>query len=140
MSLQCWSKRWSDKASPASSERGLMGLKLVKPAALAIRTSSLLGNYHVVRTTQGRGLFGNLRMTSNHINTTPTQERISLHKPFLLDPIPGAELYADGTSHRETRDWVSELELEEVSRLTQLASSQGQAPRILILYGSLRER
>lgn len=115
-----------------------MALELVKSVKYAIRPHYKATSHYTACAVQIRGLFGHSRMSSNHIDSG--LERSLLYKPFLLDPVPGAELRADGSIHREDRDWVSELELDEVSRLTDLASSQGQPPRILVLYGSLRER
>ncbi|KAJ9094931.1 hypothetical protein QFC21_005723 [Naganishia friedmannii] len=59
------------------------------------------------------------------------------HKAYSLSPIPGAETLADGSKAVDTEDWVGKLELAAVSALHQQRSDK---LKVLVLYGSLRER
>lgn len=62
---------------------------------------------------------------------------VDAYKPFLLSPIPGAEVDTDGSTIVEP-DWTAELELDTVKAL---AESREDGPlRVLVLYGSLRHR
>lgn len=62
---------------------------------------------------------------------------VDAYKPFLLSPIPGAEVDGDGGPAVEA-DWTADLELDTVKQLVE--SSQGEPLRVLVLYGSLRNR
>ena len=57
------------------------------------------------------------------------------YQPFLRSPVPGAEL-KDGVLAVE-EDWTETVELETATELTRTA---GRRLRVLVLYGSLRER
>ncbi|KAJ9115476.1 hypothetical protein QFC22_005234 [Naganishia vaughanmartiniae] len=59
------------------------------------------------------------------------------HKAYTLSPIPGAETLTDGSKAIDTEDWVEKLELEAVSALHQ---QRNEKLKVLVLYGSLRER
>lgn len=59
------------------------------------------------------------------------------HKAYSLSPIPGAETLADGTKAVDAEDWVERLELEAVSALHR---QRDEKLKVLVLYGSLRER
>lgn len=62
---------------------------------------------------------------------------VDAYKPFLLSPIPGAEVDGDGSPAIEP-DWTADLELDTVKALAE--SSRGEPLRVLVLYGSLRHR
>jgi hypothetical protein len=64
---------------------------------------------------------------------------ISPYEPFLLSPIPGAE--RDSTGELAIgEDWTAELELETAQAFAAARSREGGRLRVLVLYGSLRER
>lgn len=64
---------------------------------------------------------------------------ISPYEPFLLSPIPGAE--RDSTGELAVgEDWTAELELETAQAFAAARSKEGGRLRVLVLYGSLRER
>lgn len=69
----------------------------------------------------------------------------STYRPFLLSPIPGAESKpsSDGTSGKhEEPDWTLEAveDLEAARALGNAVFGQQGGLRVLVLYGSLRER
>jgi hypothetical protein len=64
---------------------------------------------------------------------------LQVYRTFLLSPIPGAEKGADGEYAVDKEDWVQGLELDEVKRMTD-GLPEGKKIKILVLYGSLRER
>lgn len=63
----------------------------------------------------------------------------SVYRPFLLSPIPGAERGKDGTLAVDEGDWVRDLELDGVKQMAR-SLPDGRRVKILVLYGSLRER
>jgi len=77
-------------------------------------------------------------MTS--VNPFPAiAEDDEVYRPFLKSPIPGAERGPDGELAVDKEDWVQGLELDETKRMVQTLP-EGRRVKILILYGSLRER
>lgn len=58
------------------------------------------------------------------------------YKPFLLSPVPGAESDANGPITEP--DWTKSLELETVKSFLQCCPEPHL--KVLVLYGSLRER
>ena len=78
-------------------------------------------------------------------DTQPQYHNISTdetaYQPFLQSPIPGAEKGPDGEYLVDEEDWVQGLELDEVKGMTsRLAEQGGRRVKVLVLYGSLRER
>lgn len=63
----------------------------------------------------------------------------SSYEPFLLSPIPGAERDANGEL-AISDDWTADLELETVRQFAETSSKEGGPLKVLVLYGSLRER
>jgi hypothetical protein len=61
------------------------------------------------------------------------------YEPFLLSPIPGAERNAEGELH-ESEDWTADLVLETARQFAETGAGSGGRLRVLVLYGSLRER
>jgi hypothetical protein len=83
-----------------------------------------------------------LRLRCRKSPTTSLIRRLSVmslnpHKAYSLSPIPGAETLADGTKAVDAEDWVERLELEAVSALHR---QRDEKLKVLVLYGSLRER
>ena len=65
----------------------------------------------------------------------------TVYQTFLQSPIPGAEKGPDGEYMVDQEDWVQGLELDEVKGMTsRLAEQGGRRVKVLVLYGSLRER
>lgn len=60
------------------------------------------------------------------------------YKPFLSSPVPGAEAAEDG-EFATSEDWTQALELDRTRALAR-AGLEGRALKVLVLYGSLRER
>lgn len=58
------------------------------------------------------------------------------YRPFLLNEIPGAELNDNGQPATEP-DWTKDLELTTTTELARQAEGR---LKVLVLYGSLRER
>jgi hypothetical protein len=63
----------------------------------------------------------------------------TVYQPFLLSPIPGAEKTPDGELAVDKEDWVQGLELDHVKEMVK-SVPEGRRVKILIMYGSLRER
>ncbi|KAG7535898.1 hypothetical protein FFLO_03644 [Filobasidium floriforme] len=63
----------------------------------------------------------------------------TIYQPFLLSPIPGAEKTPDGELAVDKDDWVQGLELDHVKEMVK-SVPEGRRVKILIMYGSLRER
>jgi hypothetical protein len=63
----------------------------------------------------------------------------TIYQPFLLSPIPGAEKTPDGELAVDRDDWVQGLELDHVKEMVK-SVPESRRVKILILYGSLRER
>jgi len=61
------------------------------------------------------------------------------YQPFLLDVVPGAERTAEGRLAVEP-DWTEHLELDSTKRLVRDVMGTQRQLRVLVLYGSLRER
>jgi hypothetical protein len=59
------------------------------------------------------------------------------YRPFLLSPVPGAEL-VDGAP-AVSEDWTAELDLITAVQFAR-AALRGRQLKVLVLYGSLRER
>lgn len=59
------------------------------------------------------------------------------YKVYTVSPIPGAETLSDGSKAVDAEDWVKELDLEAV---TQMHQARSEKIKVLVLYGSLRER
>jgi hypothetical protein len=64
---------------------------------------------------------------------------MSTYEPFLLSPIPGAEKHANGEV-AVSDDWTADLGLETVRQFAEDRSKEGGPLKVLVLYGSLRER
>jgi hypothetical protein len=63
---------------------------------------------------------------------------IAAYQPFLLDVVPGAETTADGERAVEP-DWTQHLELDAAKQLVR-DTMPNRRLKVLVLYGSLRER
>lgn len=59
------------------------------------------------------------------------------YKIYRASPIPGAETLPDGSKAVDAVDWVQDLDLEAV---TKMHEARNEKIKILVLYGSLRER
>lgn len=59
------------------------------------------------------------------------------YKVYAVSPIPGAETLPDGTKAVDAVDWVTDLDLEAVTKMHQ---ARNEKIKVLVLYGSLRER
>lgn len=59
------------------------------------------------------------------------------YKVYTVSPIPGAETLPDGTKAVDAGDWVKDLDLEAVTKMHQ---TRNEKIKVLVLYGSLRER
>lgn len=59
------------------------------------------------------------------------------YKIYRASPIPGAETLADGSKAVDDQDWVQGLDLEAV---TKMHEARNEKVKVLVLYGSLRER
>ena len=59
------------------------------------------------------------------------------YKVYRASPIPGAETLADGSKAVDGEDWVQGLDLDAV---TKMHEARSEKIKILVLYGSLRER
>jgi hypothetical protein len=59
------------------------------------------------------------------------------YKVYTVSPIPGAETLPDGSKAVDAEDWVKELDLEAVTKMHQASNEK---VKVLVLYGSLRER
>ena len=57
------------------------------------------------------------------------------YRPFLLSPVPGAEVDEDGPIVEP--DWTAELELDTVKAISKASD---EPLKVLVLYGSLRDR
>jgi hypothetical protein len=64
---------------------------------------------------------------------------IAAYQPFLLDVVPGAEMTADGERAVES-DWTQHLELDAAKQLVCDTMGPHRRLKVLVLYGSLRER
>lgn len=62
---------------------------------------------------------------------------IDSYKIYRASPIPGAETLADGSKAVDDQDWVQGLDLEAV---TKMHEARNEKVKVLVLYGSLRER
>lgn len=71
--------------------------------------------------------------------TIDKAETSNSYEPFLLSPMPGAEKDGEGVPI-ESEDWTADLELETVRSFAETSSKTGGRLRVLVLYGSLRER
>jgi hypothetical protein len=80
-------------------------------------------------------------MTDTHTQYPNISTDETAYQPFLQSPVPGAEKGSDGKYVVDEEDWVQALELDEVKRMTsRLAEQGGRRVKVLVLYGSLRER
>lgn len=70
------------------------------------------------------------RVSSIAMSTDP-------YKVYTLSPIPGAETLPDGSKAVDAEDWVEQLDLKAV---TKMHSARNKRIKVLVLYGSLRER
>lgn len=61
-----------------------------------------------------------------------------VYQPFLLDPVPGAEVTAKGERAIE-HDWTADCDLETAKRTAETLLGERRI-KVLVLYGSLRER
>jgi hypothetical protein len=59
------------------------------------------------------------------------------YKIYRASPIPGAETLSDGSKAVDGEDWVQGLDLEAV---TKMHAARAEKVKVLVLYGSLRER
>jgi hypothetical protein len=75
-----------------------------------------------------------IRMSSNETHLQPT----AFYQPFLLSPIPGAELVS-GVPAVDQSDWTSQLDLGTAIDFSKQVWGD-HALKIMVLYGSLRER
>jgi hypothetical protein len=100
-----------------------------RPSAL-----SIIGNgaAHTPRNTLAR----NLAQQSNSMAILTNDKA---YQPFLLDVIPGAECTADGQPAVEP-DWTEHLELGSTKELARRSLGVQRRLKVLVLYGSLRER
>lgn len=86
-------------------------------------TSAIRGITHVEPDAEYS--FRSLALTEEEDDTKVRQ----LYRPFLLSP------------HQSANDWVSKLELSTVTKLAEESLHQtGERLRVLVLYGSLRQR
>lgn len=67
-----------------------------------------------------------------------TQKESERYQPFLLSPIPGAE--NDGNSLAVSEDWTADLDLDRAKEFAVNNTGTKGRLRILVLYGSLRQR
>ena len=83
-----------------------------------------------------RRIMTNTQTQYPNISTDETE-----YQTFLQSPIPGAEKGPDGEYVVDQEDWVQGLELDEVKGMTsRLAEQGGRRVKVLVLYGSLRQR
>ncbi len=81
-----------------------------------------------------------LRTIFHHVkhNNMAIQPDTEVYRPFLLSPVPGAEQDISGVPAVEP-DWTTELELDTTKALAG-SLRNGKRLKVLVLYGSLRER
>jgi hypothetical protein len=65
------------------------------------------------------------------------RDLVDEHKPFLLDVVPGAETGPDGPYQEE--DWTRDVDLQGATTFSRGVWGEERL-RVLVLYGSLRER
>lgn len=65
-------------------------------------------------------------------------EKLSAYTPYLLSPIPGAEL-KNGTPAVDELDWTRKLDLGTTIEFAKAVLGDHKL-NVLVLYGSLRER
>jgi hypothetical protein len=70
-------------------------------------------------------------------NTLSMTITMDPYRPHLLPIVPGAEVGPDGTHQEE--DWTHNIDLKEATALS-LRVWGAEPLRVLVLYGSLRER
>lgn len=98
----------------------ILSYPLHRVGAAVFRSMSILSTYPVARPT-----------TTALVSSLPLEDVEQLYRPFLLPPLP---FDADASQ----RDWVDDLELDDAMNL---ATRSADGPvRVLVLYGSLRER
>ena len=68
--------------------------------------------------------------------TTASDEHT--YQPFLLDPVPGAELTVDGHLAKE-HDWTRDIQLDSAKETVKALLGERRV-KVLVLYGSLRSR
>lgn len=72
------------------------------------------------------------------MSTLTNQPPKASYKPFLISPIPGAELL-NGMPAVDESDWTSKLDLGTTIDFSKAMMGNRQL-NVLVLYGSLRER
>ena len=80
-----------------------------------------------------------LRSLAQQANSMAILTNDKAYQPFLLDVIPGAERTADGQPVVEP-DWTEHLELGSTKELARRSLGVQRRLKVLVLYGSLRER
>jgi arsenic resistance protein ArsH len=73
---------------------------------------------------------------TSRLRYSPNPTMLDGYKPYLWDVIPGAEAGDEGP--RTEPDWTTSLDLDEVRSI--LRESKHPDLKVLVLYGSLRER
>ena len=76
---------------------------------------------------------------AKHSNSMAILTNNKAYQTFLLDVIPGAERTAGGQPTVEP-DWTVHLELETTKELARRSLGVQRRLKVLVLYGSLRER
>ncbi|RSH91009.1 hypothetical protein EHS25_010185 [Saitozyma podzolica] len=100
------------------------------------------------RTVVSRSISSTLSFKSKVLETSPSVRPSVMtatinghgsdYTPFLLSPVPGAEL-RDGVPAVDESDWTSELDLSTATEFSR-AALRDRKLKVLVLYGSLRER
>lgn len=100
------------------------------------------------RTVVSRSISSTLSLKSKVLETSPSVRPSPMtatinghgseYTPFLLSPVPGAEL-RDGVPAVDESDWTSELDLSTATEFSR-AALRDRKLKVLVLYGSLRER
>jgi hypothetical protein len=137
-SVCCASFRWNWARMLNSTLRpGISGIHLLSKVTL--KSSYYRYTPHSFSIISNLNLCAQTRTIMSTASYPAISTDESTYRPFLLSPIPGAEKNADGVPAVDKEDWVSELELDAVKKLA-AGVEGGRKLKLLVLYGSLRER